>query len=88
MAEIGVRKLKTHASEIVRSVHEDRARYVITQRGHPVALLTPLDEPATQAASEESGAAVWDDLIRLGEEISRSWQSPLSSAELLSELRR
>jgi prevent-host-death family protein len=87
MLEIGVRKLKTHASEIVRSVREQRARYVITQRGHPVALLTPLDEPAPQPASAEVDAA-WDDLIRLGEEIGRSWQSPLTSVELLSEMRR
>lgn len=88
MSEIGVRKLKTHASEIVRSVREQRARYVITQRGHPVALLTPLlDEPAPQPASSEVDAA-WDDLIRLGEEIGRRWQSPLTSVELLSEMRR
>ena len=88
MSEIGVRKLKTHASEIVRSVREERARYVITQRGKPVAMLLPLDEPPAQAASMEAAATVWDDLTRLGEAIGRGWQSPLSSADLLSEMRR
>ena len=88
MSEIGVRKLKTHASEIVRSVREMRARYVITQRGRPVALLLPLDEPGPQAASMEADTTAWDDLTRLGEDISRSWQSPLTSVELLSEMRR
>jgi len=88
MSEIGVRQLKTHASEIVRSVREERARYVITQRGRPVAVLLPLDEPLAQAASSESSGTVWDDLTRLGEAIGRGWQSSLTSTELLSEMRR
>jgi len=88
MSEIGVRQLKTHASEIVRSVREERARYVITQRGKPVAVLLPLDEPPAQAASLEDAATVWGDLTRLGEAIGRGWQSPLTSADLLSEMRR
>ncbi len=88
MAEIGVRKLKTNASEIVRTVRDERARYVITQRGRPVAVLIPLDEPSSQSTSPENEAAVWADLVRLGEEIGRSWQSPLTSIEILSEMRR
>jgi len=88
MSEIGIRKLKTHASEIVRSVREQRARYVITQRGRPVALLLPLDEPQAQVPSLAAGAVAWDQLTRLGEAIGRSWQSPLTSVELLSEMRR
>jgi len=88
MSEIGVRELKTHASEIVRSVREERARYVITQRGRPVAVLLPLDEPLAQAASSEIAGTVWDDLNRLGEAIGRAWQSSQTSTELLSEMRR
>lgn len=30
MPDIGVRQLKTHASEIIREVREERAQYVIT----------------------------------------------------------
>jgi prevent-host-death family protein len=88
MSEIGVRELKTHASEIVRSVREKRARYVITQRGRPVAVLLPLDEPLSQTASSEATGTVWDDLTRLGEAIGSGWRSPLTSVELLSEMRR
>lgn len=88
MSEIGVRELKTHASEIVRSVREERARYVITQRGRPVAVLLPLDEPLAQAVASEVSGTVWDDLTRLGEAIGRGWQSSQSSTELLSEMRR
>ena len=32
--------------------------------------------------------AAWDGLVRLGEEISRGWQSPKTSVELLSDMRR
>lgn len=88
MSEIGVRKLKTHASEIVRSVREEHARYVVTKRGRPVALLVPLDTPAPQSTSSETEADAWGELVRLGEEIGRLWQSSLTSAELLSEMRR
>ena len=90
MAEIGVRELKAHASEIVRSVRDIRARYIITHRGKPVALLIPVDESreASPALDVEPPSAAWDELIRLGEEIGREWRSPLTSTEILSEIRR
>jgi prevent-host-death family protein len=85
MPEIGVRELKTHASEIVRTVRDEHARYVVTYRGRPVGVLLPLDE--TEVDPDEEAAA-WEELVALGEEIGQGWQSPLSSAELLSEMRR
>lgn len=90
MPDVGVRELKTHASEIVRNVRENRARYVITYRGRPVGVLLPLEEtPEIQApVGGEAGATVWEELSELGEEIGQGWQSPLSGAELLSEMRR
>ena len=33
MPEIGVRELKTYASEIIRSVREEGVRYLVTYRG-------------------------------------------------------
>jgi hypothetical protein len=36
----------------------------------------------------EPDTAAWDELTRLGEEIGRGWRSPLTSAELLSDMRR
>jgi prevent-host-death family protein len=86
MPEVGVRELKTRASEIVRKVREQRARYVITYRGRPVGVLLPLDEAAS--ADTKAGDAAWEELSRLGEEIGSGWQSSLTSAELLSEVRR
>ncbi len=89
MAEVGARELKARASEILRRVRDQRARYVVTYRGRPVGLLLPLEgigEPPLP--SGEAGAAAWEELTRLGEEIGRGWQSPLTGAELLSEMRR
>ena len=90
MAEVGVRELKTRASEIIRDVREQRTRYVITHRGRPVGLLIPQEEAGSGglAAAGEPATAAWDELVRLGEEIGRGWRSPLTSADLLSEMRR
>jgi prevent-host-death family protein len=90
MPDVGVRELKTRASEIVRNVRDHRARYTITYRGRPVGVLLPLEEvpPAEALLDGERGATVWEELSELGEEIGRGWQSPLTSAELLSQMRR
>jgi prevent-host-death family protein len=90
MPDIGVRELKARASEIVRNVRDRRARYVITYRGRPVGYLMPLDEarPVVLSSADESGASAWEELARLGEEIGQGWRSPLTSAELLSDMRR
>ena len=90
MAEVGIRELKARASEIVREVRERRARYTITYRGRPVGVLLPLDEaaqPETLTGGVQ-GDDVWHELDRLGEEIGQGWKSPLTSTQLLSEMRR
>jgi prevent-host-death family protein len=82
--EIGIRELKSRASEVIRAVKEERARYVITQRGKPAALIIPLDA----ATPEKSGDEVWERLMKLGEELGKGWQSEKSAVEILSEMRR
>ena len=84
MEEIGIRELKARASEVVRAVKERRARYIITQRGRPAAVLVPLDALAPQPNADE----VWARLEELGKEIARNWQSEKSAVEILSEMRR
>ena len=49
MPTIGVRELKSQASEIVRLIREDQAEYVVTLRGEPVAVLLPVERRALQA---------------------------------------
>ena len=88
MPVVSVTELRTRASEIVRQVRERRARYVITYRGQPVGVLEPLDTATgDEAPRGREPAEVWAELTRLGEQIGRGWQSPLSSAQLLSQMR-
>ena len=82
--EIGIRELKSRASEVVRAVKEERARYVITQRGKPAALIIPLDA----APPEKSADEVWERLMKIREELGKGWQSEKSAVEILSEMRR
>jgi prevent-host-death family protein len=86
MAEIGVRELKARASEIVKSVREEGARYLVTYRGKAVGVLMPLENVGAETSPQEMMA--WKQLVELGEKIGREWQSPVSSTELLSEMRR
>lgn len=83
--EIGIRELKSRASEVVRAVKEERARYVITQRGKPVATIIPMDAILPEKKSDDE---VWERLMQLGEEISKSWKNEKSAVEILSEMRR
>lgn len=87
MPEAGVRELKSRATRILREVRDKRARYVITYRGKPVALLAPLDA-AAQASPDARAEEVWEELLRLGDEIGRGWRSPQTTVELLSTMRR
>ena len=82
--EIGIRELKSRASEVVRAVKEERARYVITQRGKPAALIIPVDAVPPQKSDDE----VWERLMRIREELGKGWQSEKSAVEILSEMRR
>ncbi|HZR98509.1 MAG TPA: type II toxin-antitoxin system Phd/YefM family antitoxin [Chloroflexota bacterium] len=85
MREVGVRELKARASEIVRDVRDHRARYTVTYRGRPVGMLVPMPAPGLEDMDETIS---WSELSRLGEAISEGWCSPLTSTEILSEMRR
>jgi prevent-host-death family protein len=83
--EIGIRELKSRASEVVRAVKEERARYVVTQRGIPVAVIVPMDAVPPEKISDDE---VWERLTKIGEEISKGWKGEKSAVEILSEMRR
>lgn len=89
MRDIGVQELKARASEILRNVWKRRARYVITYRGRPIGMLSPVEQvPAIPTSTPESADEVWAELTRLGKEIGRGWRSTQTSTELLSQMRR
>jgi prevent-host-death family protein len=81
--EIGIRELKTRASEVVRAVKETRARYVITQRGKPAALIIPLDAAPPGDQNEDP----WERLLALRDEMAKGPQSEKSILDILSEMR-
>jgi prevent-host-death family protein len=82
--EIGIRELKSRASEVIRAVKEERARYVITQRGKPAAIIIPVDAVPLKTSDDE----VWARLMKIREELGKGWQSEKSAVEILSEMRR
>jgi prevent-host-death family protein len=82
--EIGIRELKSRASEVVRAVKEERARYVITQRGKPAALIIPVDALPPKKSDDE----VWERLMKIREALGKGPHSEKSSVEILSEMRR
>ena len=89
MPEIGIRELKANASAIVHNVQEQRAHYVVTLRGTPVAVIMPLDVPPAETRVPGLNAGdVWDELERLGDLLSKSWPPAINSADALSEMRR
>jgi len=86
MPRIGLRELKTHASEVLRDVEDNRARYVITSRNKPVGIIipyTPLEEAKPQNADEALAA-----FFAAGDRVREAWKSPLTPAEVIREMRR
>jgi antitoxin (DNA-binding transcriptional repressor) of toxin-antitoxin stability system len=75
-------------------VRENRAEYVVTYHGRPVAVLLPGDEEWLAAEAQRAAKAVtpgenvWAELEALREEIGRNWQSDKTAVELVSEQRR
>jgi len=82
--EIGIRELKSRASEVVRAVKEQRARYVVTQRGVPVAAIIPMDAMLPEKQDEEA----WDRLMEIRKKLGKGKKNKKSSIEILSEMRR
>lgn len=61
--DIGIRELKAKLSECVRRAREGE-RIIVTDRGRPVAQLTPLDD------------STLDDLARIEQGVAEGWITP------------
>jgi prevent-host-death family protein len=85
MPRIGLRTFKIHVSEVVRDVQQNQARYTITNRGEPMAVVVPYSSAQeTPPMSPEELTAFLDDLThRVGE----ARREPWSVAELIDDLR-
>lgn len=86
MKTIGVRELKIHASGIVQQVREAQASYVVTFRGHPVGVLSPVEAGTMPVTTKTDGG--WEHLGKLADRIGKGWKSKKSSVEIVSEMRR
>jgi prevent-host-death family protein len=82
--EIGIRELKSRASEVVRAVKEERARYIITQRGKPVAAIIPMDAMVPEQKDNDG----WEKLLAIRARLARNKTKKKSSLDILSEMRR
>jgi prevent-host-death family protein len=92
MSLIGVRELREQTSEVIRRVREDRAEYVVTYQGRPVAVILPLDvERAELEMVEASKRAMldsWERYERLAEELRQLWPRDVSSQDVIDAIRR
>ncbi len=68
MPEIGIRELKSQASEIMRAVREERAEYIVTLRGKPVAMIVPFEAPSS-GETEPSPDEYLAKILEIGREI-------------------
>jgi len=92
MSLIGVRELRERATEILRRVREEKAEYIITYQGHPIALLLPVETEAVEAAMVEAGkrslAGGWATYARVAEQVRQAWPKERTSSAILDEIRR
>ena len=94
MPRIGIKELKNKATEIMRTVREQRSEYVITYHGKPSAILLPIDEESLETETEQlvksaaPSADTWAELAEIRREVGQNWQSDKTAVELVSEQRR
>jgi prevent-host-death family protein len=92
MSLIGVRELRQQTSEVIRRVREDRAEYVVTYQGRPVAIILPLDAGRAEKEMVQASRKVvldnWERYERLAEELRRDWPTDLSTQDMIDSIRR
>ena len=94
MPQVGIRELKNDTSEILRAVREEKAEYVVTLHGKPVAVILPLAddwqevETARAAAAARAATDFWARWDTLGKDVKAQWRSDKSAVELIEEQRR
>jgi prevent-host-death family protein len=85
---VGIKELKTRATQIVREVREECSEYVVTVDGKPVARLVPFTAEDEERRYERDTRAKLDRIDRLAAEIGAAWTSPLTAAEAVAAQRR
>lgn len=76
MKTIGVRQLKNEATQIVRTVKEQNALYVITVNGQPVATLRPYSDRDIAGMQRTQATSELHAIERLAEAVGHAWADP------------
>ncbi len=85
MEEIGVRELKENASEVLRRVREEKAKYRITYRGRVVAELAPTSDDDRE---HDNWERIWAEMDETATQISKKWPKGVSAVDAVREQRR
>jgi prevent-host-death family protein len=85
MSIVGIRELKTSASELIRRVREQGEVIDITYYGEIVARLVPVKQTKT---TEEELATLWAEMDRLAEKVTAKWSGTKSAVDAVREGRR
>ncbi|MCC6958495.1 MAG: type II toxin-antitoxin system prevent-host-death family antitoxin [Dehalococcoidia bacterium] len=89
MKTIGVRQLKNEATQIVRTVKEQNALYVITVNGQPVATLRPYSDRDIAGMERANATSELQAIERLAGAVGDAWaEAPLFDAEPEAPSRR
>jgi len=92
MTMIGVRELRQQTSELLRKLKEEKAEYIITYQGQPVALLLPLDTEAVEQAivqvGKQGAARGWNVYAQAAERVRANWPASADTQTLLDDIRR
>jgi prevent-host-death family protein len=73
MKTIGVRQLKNEATQIVRTVKEQNALYVITVNGQPVATRRPYSDRDIAGMERSHAVTEFQEIERLAAAVGESW---------------
>jgi len=86
--KVGIRELKNQTSRLVRHIRQEKAEYIITLKGKPVAILRPFTEQDAEKLRDTEIETALAEMESLAHEIAAAWTSPQSGVELISEQRR
>jgi len=92
MPLIGVRELRQRTTEVLRQVREEKAEYVITYQGRPIAVLLPVVSEEVEAAmvqaSKQTVQGGWQTYAHVAEMLRQAWPEAYEIQTLLDDIRR
>ena len=92
MPLIGVRELRQQTTEVLRQVREQKAEYVITYQGRPIAVLLPVVSEEVEAAmvqvSKQTAQGGWRTYAHLAEMLRQAWPEEVQTQTLLNDIRQ